>query len=65
MTASCTPGEVAVSGGAHSLDGVIDAIAPAVTPMRRWALRDCDQETAASRAFGRASGSAYGTGTAA
>jgi hypothetical protein len=32
VTASCTPGEVAVSGGAHSLDGVIDAIAPAADP---------------------------------
>src|SRR3954449_12792622 len=32
VTASCNPGEVAVSGGAHSLDGVIDAIAPASDP---------------------------------
>lgn len=31
-TASCNPGETAVSGGAHSLDGGIDAIAPAADP---------------------------------
>jgi hypothetical protein len=31
-TAHCNPGEVAVSGGAHSLDGDIDAIAPAADP---------------------------------
>src|SRR3954452_13035990 len=29
VTASCNPGEVAVSGGAHSFDGTLDAIAPA------------------------------------
>jgi hypothetical protein len=33
VTASCNPGEVAVSGGAHSFDGVIDAIAPASDPL--------------------------------
>jgi hypothetical protein len=32
VTASCNPGEVAVSGGAHSIDGIIDAIAPAADP---------------------------------
>ena len=28
ITASCNPGEIAVSGGAHSFDGVLDASAP-------------------------------------
>jgi hypothetical protein len=32
VTASCNPGEVAVSGGAHSFDGILDAIAPAADP---------------------------------
>jgi len=32
VTASCNPGEVAVSGGAHSFDGTLDAIAPAADP---------------------------------
>src|SRR3954451_4286537 len=31
-TAACNPGETAVSGGAHSIDGVLDAIAPAADP---------------------------------
>src|SRR5689334_6085995 len=31
-TARCNPGEVAVSGGAHSQDGDLDAIAPAADP---------------------------------
>lgn len=33
VTANCNPGEVAVSGGAHSFDGVIVAIAPAGHPL--------------------------------
>jgi hypothetical protein len=37
VTAHCNPGEVAVSGGAHSFDGVIDAIAPASTPLAIFA----------------------------
>ena len=32
VTAPCNPGEVAVSGGAHSFDGVIDASAPVSIP---------------------------------
>jgi hypothetical protein len=32
ITAPCNPGEVAVSGGAHSFDGVIDASAPVSVP---------------------------------
>jgi hypothetical protein len=32
ITANCNPGEVAISGGAHSFDGVIDAIAPTSIP---------------------------------
>lgn len=32
VVATCGPGEVAISGGAHSFDGVIDAIAPVSEP---------------------------------
>jgi hypothetical protein len=32
VTATCNPGEVAISGGAHSFDGFVDAIAPAADP---------------------------------
>jgi hypothetical protein len=32
VTAPCNPGEVAVSGGAHSFDGLIDASAPVSIP---------------------------------
>ncbi len=31
-TARCEPGELAISGGAHSMDGDLDAIAPAADP---------------------------------
>jgi hypothetical protein len=32
VVATCGPGEVAISGGAHSFDGVLDAIAPVGEP---------------------------------
>jgi hypothetical protein len=32
VVASCGPGEIAISGGAHSFDGVIAAIAPVAEP---------------------------------
>jgi hypothetical protein len=32
VTATCNPGEIAVGGGAHSFDGVIDASAPVSVP---------------------------------